>query len=691
MTVPSGCDEWTHPPSDDADLSFGSPPSTQHNRVDLRWCEELEPEPEQPVILPSGGTSTKIAAGTSVNLQFGPESVLAHDGVHLVWGEGATDPDAPPQRSAFYGLGGASQAQAAELAQMAADGTEATIQAITTTQSPNNPDDRTPVADADAVAKDWDEQTRRIRLPTDNTDRAPDDMERVVTPQTVQRTLTLDLTKIGMLSAKINTLLFHIHQVRRSRINAISRLRALEAIGDNPIRGAWCADYTEDLSGEVATVEVPAEADSSVLRPQIRPGYAGRANYLPARDGQMFHREGQQGYQAYFNAAILPGVQRWRPQYRIGTITSIDHDADTCSLTIQGEDSSAQSLIIDPPDLQYTKADVPIVYMECNSEVFEPGDRVLIEFQGRDWEQPRVIGFETNPRPCCRFFGALHIHLVLDRNNVEAFFTAFDAWYRARALDLERCFRVQISVSQQYPRGFGTTSPAVLDWTQWWYQPQTVEREGILLNDFSDPTEFPRTNWGQQFDLEYSHTQPALMFWFRSTPSGPPESVLTPHPTGSMYQQGFYTNSATEAAQLMLPNNVTRTLFSGFYGGNAHGRDKALFVAFMPEFIQDDLDGGNAVSTWASEIETNWADTHWVRYSATGGTQSRVRAFPNAGHSNPPLRSEYSAYAPTHSNYTLPAETTTDVATGPADVAKLIEVIETELKARKMYVGPDPE
>ena len=409
MTVPSGCAEWTHPPSDDVDLSFGSPPSTQHNRVDLRWCEELEPEPEQPVILPSGGTSTKIAAGTSVNLQFGPESVLAHDGVHLVWGEGATDPDAPPQRSAFYGLGGASQAQAAELAQMAADGTEATIQAITTTQSPNNPDDRTPVADADAVAKDWDEQTRRIRLPTDNTDRAPDDMERVVTPQTVQRTLTLDLTKIGMLSAKINTLLFHIHQVRRSRINAISRLRALEAIGDNPIRGAWCADYTEDLSGEVATVEVPAEADSSVLRPQIRPGYAGRANYLPARDGQMFHREGQQGYQAYFNAAILPGVQRWRPQYRIGTISAINSEADTCTVQLQSEDSSAQSLIIDPPNLQYTLNNVPIEYMDCNSLAFEDGDRVLLEFQGRNWSSPKVIGFEKEPKPCgCDFpFGAM--------------------------------------------------------------------------------------------------------------------------------------------------------------------------------------------------------------------------------------------------------------------------------------------
>ena len=401
MTVPSGCDEWTHPPSDDVDLSFGSPPSAQHNKVDLRWCEALNPpEEDQPVILPAGGTSTTAATGESVDLQFGPEPAPAHDVVHLVWGEGATDPDAPPQTSAFYGLGGASQAQAAELARVVADGAEATIQAITTTQSPSNPDDRTPVADADAVAKDWAEQTRRVRLPNDNTDRAPDDMERVVTPQTVQRTLTLDLTKIGALSARIATLLSEAREARRRRINFISRLRILEAIGDNPLQGAWCADYTEGLSGEVATVEVPAEADPSVLRPQIRPGYAGRASFSAARDGEMFHREGQASYQAYFNAAILPGVQRWHPQYRIGTITAIDYDADTCSLTIQGEDSSAQSLIIDPTDLVYDKTDVPIVYMTCNSQPFEVGDRVLVEFQNRDWQQPRVIGFEDNPKPC---------------------------------------------------------------------------------------------------------------------------------------------------------------------------------------------------------------------------------------------------------------------------------------------------
>ena len=212
------------------------------------------------------------------------------------------------------------------------------------------------------------------------------------------------LVELAQVSAQIQAQDVRIALIQGRMLEARKRQQMLQAIPTDPQQQAWCADFTEDLTGEVATVEVPAEGAVGQFvtwrRVQIRPGYEGRASYLPARDGQMFHREGQVGYQAYLNAAILPGVQRWRPQYRIGTITAVDEETDTCSLTIQGEDSSAQSLVIDPPNLQYTKTGVPIEYMDCNAQVFEVGDKVLIEFQGRDWNQPKVIGFESNPREC---------------------------------------------------------------------------------------------------------------------------------------------------------------------------------------------------------------------------------------------------------------------------------------------------
>ena len=204
--------------------------------------------------------------------------------------------------------------------------------------------------------------------------------------------------------ARFEVLNYEIPLLQSSLLSDRAERNRLQSIPPDPQQQAWCADFTEGLTGEVATVEVPAEGVvgefATWRRVQIRPGYAGRANYLPARDGQMFHREGQPGYQAYLNAAILPGVQRWRPQYRVGTITAIDYSANTCTLTLQGEDSSAQALVIDPPDLQYTKTSVPIEYMDCNGAVFETGDRVLVEFQGRDWNSPKVIGFEKEPRGC---------------------------------------------------------------------------------------------------------------------------------------------------------------------------------------------------------------------------------------------------------------------------------------------------
>ena len=212
------------------------------------------------------------------------------------------------------------------------------------------------------------------------------------------------LVELAQASADVQSIDARIAITNGRRLQARKREQMLQAVPADPVQQAWCADFSENLTGELGTVEVPAEGVvgefATWRRVIVRPGFAGRATYSAARDGQMVHREGQVGYQAYFNAAILPGVQRWRPQYRIGVITDIDSATDTCSLTIQAEDSSAQALIIDPPDLQYTRTGVPIEYMDCNADAFEIGDRVLVEFQDRDWSQPKVIGFESNPREC---------------------------------------------------------------------------------------------------------------------------------------------------------------------------------------------------------------------------------------------------------------------------------------------------
>lgn len=151
----------------------------------------------------------------------------------------------------------------------------------------------------------------------------------------------------------------------------------------------WCVDYTESAAGEVATIEIPGE-DRAVL---IAPG--ARAP-VPA-DGALRAREIMSPEQAFWNAAVLPGWQKWKPTYRKATITSLNKSLDTASVDLDPETSSAAGLGINQA---LVLTGVPVLYMTCNAEVFEVGSRVVVEFVGMSWESPMVIGFVDNPKSC---------------------------------------------------------------------------------------------------------------------------------------------------------------------------------------------------------------------------------------------------------------------------------------------------
>lgn len=152
---------------------------------------------------------------------------------------------------------------------------------------------------------------------------------------------------------------------------------------------AWCADYTETLSGLVGLADINDEGGRGLV---IRPGFADDAVYDPARDGSLFPNIAQSASQIYFNAAIMPGVQKWRPKYRVGEITFID--GDECSVSLDDAISSIQGLNINENSALSL---VPIQYMDCNGAAFQAGDRVLINFTSSG---PLVIGFEKEPVPC---------------------------------------------------------------------------------------------------------------------------------------------------------------------------------------------------------------------------------------------------------------------------------------------------
>jgi len=181
---------------------------------------------------------------------------------------------------------------------------------------------------------------------------------------------------------------------RRLWITALQKRRdMLLAAPDDYEIEAWCADLTEDLSGEVGTVEI----NSQLNKVLIRPGYDGNADYNLLRDGQMQALVGQETAAAMLNWMFHDARQKWKPRHRVGTLTSVDVDTDTCSVTLDAAAGALRGLDI---NLQTSLSNVPINYMNCNARPFSADDRVVVEFTDNDWDDPVVIGFESNPVAC---------------------------------------------------------------------------------------------------------------------------------------------------------------------------------------------------------------------------------------------------------------------------------------------------
>jgi hypothetical protein len=218
-----------------------------------------------------------------------------------------------------------------------------------------------------------------------------------------------------------------------AKAELMSRLLPFTNNDGEPVRqtvNAWCCDATEDIAvgAEVATIEIPSERDLGV---RVRPAYESRETYSAARDGKLQPSWSSSPEATYWNWALHPGNARWNPNYRLGEILFIDPLTDKCTVQLDPQRNNEKSRardgntldVINPVKYQIdpdtgeqtpilpgnnvqvsdgvtTLTDVPIEYMECNAAVFEVGDHVMVEFQNRDWKQPKVIGFAENPKPC---------------------------------------------------------------------------------------------------------------------------------------------------------------------------------------------------------------------------------------------------------------------------------------------------
>ena len=122
------------------------------------------------------------------------------------------------------------------------------------------------------------------------------------------------------------------------------------------------------------------------------------AIYDPLRDGQLMQTKAMTAAQAFYSIAMLPGWQKWKPTYRFGTITTLDVSSNIADVDLFLTESTQQA--IDINQTATTLIDVPIDYMTCHAHAFEVGIEVVVEFAGQEYEEPVVVGFKDNPKPC---------------------------------------------------------------------------------------------------------------------------------------------------------------------------------------------------------------------------------------------------------------------------------------------------
>lgn len=181
----------------------------------------------------------------------------------------------------------------------------------------------------------------------------------------------------------------HLNKLKAERMALKERQGVLSAIPTVVLKEAWCADYTQRTSGEVGTIEIPDEPDLMLVQP-------GAPDHT-ADHGVLVARAAQKPHQVYFNAAVLPGVQRHRPKYRLGTIERMYYTAGVADVVLASANSSAINL---PINARSRLFNVPFQYMSCNSAAFQVGDEVVIWLTGGSWDTPMIIGFKREPRKC---------------------------------------------------------------------------------------------------------------------------------------------------------------------------------------------------------------------------------------------------------------------------------------------------
>lgn len=210
------------------------------------------------------------------------------------------------------------------------------------------------------------------------------------------------IPECGLKLAKCKAFLANLELQKKALTD---KLDYLSQYDDDAIQTtAWCADYSLDLSGvDHGSLEIAREWEKGI---NIQPGYEGASVYDKTRDGILQYPIGNFPITAFYNWAIFPGVQIHRPIYRYGTLTNIDYENNTGTVTLEAVQSKALHLPVNNIDYQVLNT-VPITYMSCHAAAFSENDSVIVRFEDKKdmkfpWRNPTIIGFKDHPKPCER-------------------------------------------------------------------------------------------------------------------------------------------------------------------------------------------------------------------------------------------------------------------------------------------------
>lgn len=272
-----------------------------------------------------------------------------------------------------------------------------------------------PILDAELAIASLDSQRNAVADDLDTVLEAARDYEEPPDHDTV-----VGLVKqIAELNQQRITLEANLRSLKLQRASAASEKTALE----DHIAGlsstaflAYCADYTDDLQAddEVALALIPGELSGATIN--IMPAYEdvpteyGGAAWDSATHGQLTPPFAMTPEACFYNWAMLPGWQRWRPILRHGTITAIN--GTVADVTVNDVRSSVRryfggagvtaGLNVNRDNGITYLTDVPASYMTCDMDVFAVGDEVILSLPNQDaeWTNPTIIGFKGAPRPC---------------------------------------------------------------------------------------------------------------------------------------------------------------------------------------------------------------------------------------------------------------------------------------------------